>query len=216
MSTYPRRQPPRFSRGQELTAEALNGLVEYLESIGRLREGAGISLTCVGPDVVVSLAALASEFLVPAVVTAAYGATPDDLRSNVKYDVVGIRRPDCVLMAKVPDFGIGEDVRVIKAAKDTPCLIVRTPKPNGDLQSFLWMPEGVSGEKRAVATCSTTGQGGGGEDDEPAGGEGEETSGTGSRTIDAPAVVDQERRKLVRMLAQEVAVELVEMGIVRR
>jgi len=117
--------------GQRIRAAHLRTLADAIQGARNIVAGEGIEVSVTERGVAIALARLFKKFVVPALITEANGADPDDEPENVTYKAKAIGEPIELETARVPDYGRFIDSRVIKAKVDDLCFFIRDNDSDG-------------------------------------------------------------------------------------
>lgn len=222
----------KVAPGDPPRAEDINQLIDAVKAAMEIRGGPGIAVQKNGLATVIALAAAFGEVFVPAIITQAVGALPDDLPANVKYKAKPIGYSGGETTLRVPDMGRSiQGARVVRANQGDLCFIGRT-KAGGKTISKLWVitemtPSHVctgGAAANAVGDDHDCGCGGKGKDGGAAGRQGgsaEEDCGCGGKGKGGGAEGRQGGSEgalnaaMVNAVAETVIAELVARGLVR-
>lgn len=147
--------PP--GKGDRLKAGPIRDIAEAVEVLRKITGGPGVNVTLSESGVNIALdpsvVKFVSRFIVPALISEANGADPDDDPENVTYKARAIGEELELATARVPDFSLARivDAKVIKAAVGDLCFFFRWTDDAGDPVVKLV----VITEKAATTQCET-------------------------------------------------------------
>lgn len=125
------RLPDKVKVGQAVKAEDFNALLDCIAA-GVPIAGAGLVARPSASGVTLSLASIMADWMIRSTITAVYGSRGDPME-DVKYDAVGVGRPDCVMQGATPRIGrpLAGRAACIPAQVGDPCIIIRHPRQDG-------------------------------------------------------------------------------------